>query len=220
MRVISRKERYGVFFVFLAVYISLAIYNLVNGSQWFFDNLVAIVFLVFMFLIARWLLLTPGSFIMFNLALTLHNLGTFGLYGTTLDGFFYDNIVHFFGALVAAWIIFNFVSARLHIKWQKDVKRTVVDEHKVVLIFLVFASVAMLGSVVELVEFGGFVFLGPGEGIFFVGSGDGGYNVEDFKMQYYDTMEDMIVNALGSFAGVLMFYRLRYRKGEWVRIGH
>ncbi|MBW2972178.1 hypothetical protein KY359_04040 [Candidatus Woesearchaeota archaeon] len=212
----TRNERYVIFFIFLAVYAGLAIFNFIVKSQWFFDNLVAIAFLLFMFAISGWLLLTKSGFLMFNAALLLHNMGSFGWYARTFDGFAYDNIVHFFGAVVAAWIIFNFVASKLHIRKHHRVRNTVVDEHKVVFIFLVVASVAMLGTIVEIVEFGGFVLLGPGEGLFFTGSGDGGYSTDDFELQYRDTMNDILVNTFGSIVGVLMFYKMRYKKGDWV----
>ncbi len=213
----NEVERYAIFGVFMLVYLGMAFFNFAGSSQWLFDNLVAIAFLTFMFIISRWLLLNASGFILFNIALLLHNMGTFGWYGFSFHGLAYDNVVHFFGAMVAAWIIFNFVASRLHLKARHPVKHTVVDEHKVVLFFLVIASVAMLGTVVELLEFGGFVFLGPGEGIFFTGSGDGGYSMEDFRLQYYDTMEDTIVNTLGSVLGVFLFYKMRYEKTDWVR---
>lgn len=219
MGVMKDTERYSIFVVFLLVYIALAFFNFFVRSQWLLDNLVAIVFLAFVFMISRWLLMGPGGFILFNVALLLHNMGSFGWYNWEWGFMAYDNIVHFVGALVAAWIIFNFVSSKLHIIKHHRVKHTVVDEHKVVFIFLVMASVAMMGTFVEIVEFGGFVFLGPGEGMFFTGSGDGGYSIDDFELQYRDTMEDIILNTIGSVAGVLLFYFMRYRKLDWVRSG-
>jgi hypothetical protein len=204
--------KHTVFVLFLLVFIALSIYNFVNRSQWLFDNLVAIAFLIFVFSIYRWLMLSWRTYLMFNLALLTHNLGSFGFYEFGSGFFAYDAIVHLFGAMVAAYIIFNFASRRLHVKRKRRVKRTVVDEHKVIFIFLVMASVAMLGTIVELIEFGGFMFLGPGEGMFFTGYGDSGYDASDFRAQYVDTMEDIIVNIIGSMIGVLAFYIIRYRQ--------
>jgi hypothetical protein len=217
MGVMNEAERYAIFIVFLLIYLAMAFFNFFLQSQWLLDNLVAIVLLTFVFMISRWLLLNASGFILFNAALLLHNMGSFGWYEWTWSFIAYDNIVHLVGALVAAWIIFNFVSSKLHILKHHQVKRTVVDEHKVIFIFLVMASVAMLGTVVELIEFGGFVLLGPGEGMFFTGSGDGGYSKDDFELQYRDTMEDILLNTIGSIAGVLLFYFMRYKKTDWVR---
>lgn len=208
----DNRVRYGLLTVFIVIFVSLAIYDFVNRSQWFFDSIVAIVFMVFVFSIYRWLLLSWRTYLMFNLALLTHNLGSFGFYEFGSGFFAYDAIVHLFGAMVAAYIIFNFVSRRLHVKRKRRVKQTVVDEHKVIFIFLVMASVAMLGTIVELIEFGGFMFLGPGEGMFFTGYGDSGYGANDFRAQYVDTMEDIIVNTIGSMIGVFAFYLIRYRQ--------
>ena len=216
----NQTERYAIFIVFLFIYLAMAFFNFFLKSQWLFDNLVALVFLTFIFILSRWLLLGASGFILFNIALLMHNMGSFGWYEWTWRFLAYDNIVHFVGALVAAWIIFNFVSAKLHIRDRHHVKQTVVDEHKVILIFLVMASVAMLGTFVELIEFGGFVLLGPGEGMFFTGSGDGSVSADDFTLQYYDTMGDIIVNIIGSVTGVLFFYFMRYRKMDWVKCGY
>jgi len=218
INIITQKEKYCISAVFFVLFIALAIYNVFLRSEWFFDNLVSLAFLSAMFFLSGWLLLGRGSFLMFNIVLLLHNLGTFGLYGLSFDGFFYDNIIHFLGTAVAAWIVFNFVSARLHLRHHKSVSSSIVDEHKIVLVFLVIASVTFLGVIVELVEFGGFLLLGPGEGIFFTGSGDGGYAKDDFEMQYRDTMEDLMVNILGAVAGVLSFYKLRYVKADWAKL--
>jgi uncharacterized membrane protein YjdF len=92
----------------------------------------------------------------------------------------------------------------------------VVDEHKVIMIALVIASVAMLGTVVELTEFIGFTFLGAGEGIMFTGPGDSDKSPYDHYWQYVDTMEDIIVNTLGSIVGVCLFYYTRYKKKPWL----
>lgn len=206
------KVRWWIFCVFIAVFLSLGVYNLMRGSQWFLDSIVAMAFLVFVFSIYRWLMLSWRTFLVFNLALLTHNLGSFGFYEWGGGFFAYDAVVHLFGAMIAAYIIFNFVSRRLHLKRKRRVKQTVVDEHKVVFVFLVIASVAMLATVVELVEFGGFVCLGPGEGMFFTGYGDSGYDSEDFRAQYIDTMQDIMVNTIGSVIGVLAFYTIRYRQ--------
>ena len=211
MGVDDKIQRKSIFAFFIVLYISFAIYSFLHTSQWIFDNFVAIAFTIFIFCIYRWAMLSWRTFLLFNMALTLHNLGTFGLYNLGQGFFAYDAIVHLFGSMVTAYIIFNLVSQKLHFRGRKRVRKTVIDEHRVMLVFLVIASVAMLATFIELVEFGGFVFLGPGEGMFFTGSGDGGYTTDDFKAQYFDTMQDIIVNTIGSFIGVLIFYMVRYR---------
>jgi uncharacterized membrane protein YjdF len=212
----NKKEKLVIFLLFLAVYIILATYNLTIKSQWVYDNIIAIMFLTFMFLVNKWLKLGKLGFILFNIALLSHNLGTFGFYNWEFGLLGYDNVVHLLGSLVAAYIIFNFVARKLHIKARERVRYTVVDEHKAIFIFLVIASVAMLGTVVELVEFIGFIYFGPGEGILFVGAGDSG-NEEDAAGQYLDTMGDIAVNTIGTIIGVALYYNIKYKKMPWLR---
>lgn len=212
----DKKTRYGIYALFISIYIVMSAYNYAKSSQWLFDNLIAIAFLTFFFAIIRWLKVGLTGFIMFNIALLLHNLGTFGFYAWTWGPFAYDNLTHFIGSLVAGYIVFNFVARKLHLKKNAIVKDTVIDEHKAVTIFLVIASVAMFGVFVELIEFGGFMFLGQGEGMLFTGSGDAASS-EDMAGQYIDTMSDIVVNTLGTLAGVLIYYYANYKKKPWMK---
>ena len=172
--------------------------------------------MIFIYSINRWLKLKKTGLTLFNIALLTHNLGSFGFYNWTWGFLGYDNLVHFVGSFVAAYIIFNFVSRKLHIKKNQRVKNTVIDEHKVIFIFLVIATVAFLGVCIELLEYSGFVFLGSGDGILFAGAGDSG-DFGSMEGQYIDTMGDIIVNILGTITGVLVFYFARYKKKPWLR---
>jgi uncharacterized membrane protein YjdF len=212
----NKKEKLVIYLIFLLLYLIFATYNLVGGSQWIIDNVVGIALLTFVFFVNKWLKMGKLGFILFNVALLTHNLGTFGFYSWSWKIFAYDNVVHLLSSLVGAYILFNFVSRKLHIRKNQRVKETVIDEHKAIVIFLVIASVAMLGTIVELIEFVGFMFLGPGEGMFFFGTGDSG-NTEDVAGQYIDTMTDIIVNTLGSILGVVLYYYHKYRKQPWLR---
>jgi len=212
----NKKEKLAIYLVFLLFYIFFAIYNFVNGSQWLIDNVVGIVLLTFVYFINKWLKLGKFGFIMFNVALLTHNLGTFGFYSWTYKIFAYDNIVHFLNALVGSYIVFNFVARKLHIRKNQRVKYTVVDEHKAIMIFLVIASVAMLGTVVEIIEFLGFMYLGPGEGMFFFGTGDSA-NDGTIAGEYIDTMTDIIVNTFGTIIGVMLYYYHKYKRQPWLK---
>jgi hypothetical protein len=200
----------------MQIYIMLFIYNYLRNNQWWIDNLAAISFLTFVFMINRWLKLGKLGFLLFNFALLAHNLGTFGFYAWTWSIFAYDNLVHILSSIVAAYILFNFIARKLHIRKDQMVRDTVIDEHKAVLFFLVIASVAMLGTLVEMIEYVGFMYLGPGEGLFFVGEGDSGF-VGDVAGQYIDTMEDIFVNTLGSIIGSIIYYYAQYRNRPWLR---
>lgn len=211
----NKKEKLIIYIIFMIVYILFSVYNYLLRSQWLFDALISMAFLTLVFFVAKWFKMQKPGFILFNLALLSHNLGSFDFYAKTWGIFGYDNFVHLFASLVAGYILFNFIARKLHIKKNKTCHETVVDEHKWVIIILVIAAVAMLGTFIELVEFGGFMFLGQGEGLFFTGSGD--VTPDDLAGQYTDTMSDILVNTVGSIIGVLIFYYVQYKRKPWIR---
>lgn len=211
----TKKERYLIYFISLSIFVGLLIYNIIRGSQWMYDNIIAIVSLVLIFSMNRWLKLQKTGLILASVAFLVHNLGTFDLYSHRYWIFEYDTIVHFISSTSAAFIMFNFVARKLHIKENQRVSHTVVDEHKAIFIFLVIASVTALGVLVELVEYGGFRLLGPGDGMLFTGSGDEG-KFGEVQGQYIDTMDDIITNTIGSIIGVMYFYFFKYKKKPWL----
>lgn len=213
----SRKsERITIYFVSFLIYVTFGVYNFVNNSQWLYDNIITIVFLILVYSLNKWLKLQKTGLIIINIALLTHNLGVFGYYSWKNPFIEYDTIVHFISSCAASYVLFNFVARKLHIKKKQRVKHTVVDEHMAVIFFLVIASVSFLGSFVELIEYGGYRLFGEGEGILFTGAGDLS-NDTSCEGQYIDTMEDIIVNTLGSIVGTLLYYLLKYKKKPWLR---
>jgi len=212
----NKREKYTTYGTFMIIYVLFLVYNYFQHSEWLYDNLISIGTLTLMVYLNKWLQLNKFGFMLFNIALLVHNLGTFGFYSWSYGVLAYDNVVHFVSSTVAAYIIFKIIARKLHVKKDKRLKKTVVDEHLFTLIVIVIATVAFLGVLIELLEFAGFVFLGPGEGILFVGAGDS-VNIADISLQYIDTMTDIIVNTLGSITGTLLFYFLKYRKQPWLK---
>ena len=213
----TMKKKWIMYGIFSIIYLILFIYGLTNKTQWALDAVFTFLIVSLIFFSSKKLKITPEGFLLINLAFMLHNFGTFGFYAKSFGPFGYDNLVHFFSATAAAYVSFNFISRRLHIKKGKKIEKTVVDEHKIILILLVIATVAMLGVIIELIEFGGFLYLGEGEGLFFVGVRDSTPGGDILSGQYIDTMSDIIVNTFGSILGVIAFYFLRYKKKYWIR---
>lgn len=209
----NKKQRYFIYGFFAIVYVSFGVFNYLNSSQWLLDNVLSLFFLTAFFLLAKWLHVGKVSFILFNVALLSHNLGAFGLYSISWGIFGYDNVVHFLSSFVAAYIVFNFIAYKLHVKQHK---KSTFDDHVPVLILLVISLVAMMGVLIEVMEFIGYTYLGAGDGIFFVGAGDSG-DEADVTGQYVDTMSDILVNAAGTLLGVLVYYHFRYRKRPWLK---
>ena len=212
----NNKER--LFFVILTYLIFGAFFirAYLTGSQWIIDATLTLLFVTFVFAIKKWLKLSRVGFSLFLFSLILHNMGSFGWYSWSYSWMGYDNIVHLISSFTLAYIAFNFLSRKLHVKNDKRVQKTVVDEHIVVFIFLVLSTVAFLGTTIELMEFSGFWFLGSGEGLLLAGEGDYG-GVDAMAGQYIDTMTDIIVNTLGAILGTLFFYFYKYKKQPWLK---
>lgn len=202
--------------IFMLIFLALAAYNYFYGSQWFYDCVTAMMILTLTFALRKRLELKAFEFTLFGIVWLVHTLGTFGFYNFKQGLLAYDNLVHIIGGIMAAYIVFSIAARKLHTWKHRKVKRTVVDEHKMLFIFMVIASVILFGITVEITEYVGFMYFSTGEGMFFPGPGDG-YGAEDFKGQYIDTMEDTIMNILGSCAGVAIFYFTRYGKNPWLK---
>lgn len=211
----KKHVRYTIYIISLSIFTLLLIYNIVNKSEWMLDNILSMTFLIFIFSINKWLKLGKTGLLLAFFALLLHNLGSFNFYSYSFWIFEYDTIVHFISSTSTAYIIFNFISRKLHIKENQRVAHTVVDEHKFIFIFLVIASVTVLGVFVELIEYGGYRILGPGDGMFYTGAGDSG-KFGQAQGQYIDTMDDIITNIFGTITGVSIFYFFKYKKKPWL----
>lgn len=208
----NKKEKLPIYIPFMLIFIIFAAYNFIKKSQWFYDNLFAMLLLTAVFFVSSWFMIGKKEFFALNLFMVVHNLGTFGFYTWGNSIISYDNLIHFLGALVSAYILFNFVLQKLHIRQHKKVRFTVIDEHKAIMVLLVISLVIMLGTFVEVSEFFGFMYLGFGDGMFFTGAGDTDKTKDDIASQYVDTMEDIMINIIGAFAGVLLYYRIDYKK--------
>ncbi|MBU4502740.1 MAG: hypothetical protein KKA79_09140 [Nanoarchaeota archaeon] len=212
----ARNKIYIIYSFFLILNILLFTYNIINKTQWALDILFSTLIITGILLASKKLEITPLGFLLINLGFLLHNLGSFGFYSKTFGSFEYDNIVHLFASITAAYVVFNLIGHKLHIKKNKRIKKTVIDYNKILLILLVIASVSMLGTLVELIEFSGFLYLWEGEGLFFIGIGDSNHGGDTIEGQYVDTMNDIFVNTIGSIIGIILFYKFRYKKNYWL----
>ena len=203
----KKRENLGIYLVFLMLYAVLGLYSLGNGKEWTYDSLFSITLLTFLFFSADKLKIKKLELYLINIGIILHLAGFFGAYSLSWGFFQWDNTVHIFNGGVVAWIIFNFFAQTF--EKDKSMKK-LYDNHKVFLLFLVISIAVTLGSFIEMTEFGGFVFLGPGEGLFFAGSGD--MDGPSIYGDYVDTMDDQVSNILGALIGTFVFYKIRYSK--------
>lgn len=191
-----------VYTIFILSYFSLLVYSLFSWTTWIIDNTIAIVLLLILFFIDRKINISSTHLILFNIALLAHNLGSLGLYSWTWNFFAYDNFVHFFSSLVAAFIIYGLVFERL------SKTKAFFRIHKKIISILVFGLVISLGVAIEILEFTGDNLFGSGEGLFLTGAGDG---IDESHTPYDDTMIDFIFNILGAISGTFCFFKKKYK---------
>ena len=148
--------------------------------------------------------MTPLSYGLVSFSLFLHNISIFGFYAESPFLVPYDYITHFVGIFSSALVACNFLSHY----FSKDFRFRKNDS---LILFVCFISGLGIGSIVETMEFGGYLLWGEGEGFFQFGEGDyEGLNDPD-KMTlivgggYFDCMEDLIANSLGAMSAVLLF---------------
>lgn len=192
-----KRKRFLTLLLFLGLHIIIAMFSFSLKLQWFYDILLALALLLVLFFVAKWLSMDTQSLFLASLALFLHNLGTFGLYGTQLWIFSYDNFVHFTSSGIVAYLCCHFFVHWLHFKRDTRV-------HMANLLFFAFATVIMFSVMVEIIEFAGHLLQTSGFSF-------AGVDAEDGR-EYKDTMTDIISNLFGSIAGVFLYHKIKYKK--------
>lgn len=203
----------SMFALSLIVWAFLFGYNLIMGSQWLIDALLTGALVIAIFALNKWLRISKPDFLLINLAALLHNLGTFGAYELNHGVLGWDLLVHFASSAVAAWVLYDFIVRKTRIRRDKRMKH--VNEHTIIMLFLVIASTAALGVIIELAEFGAYMTKGTGDGL--LGAGAGDYDsVRGNDGNYGDTMFDILANTAGSVVGALAFHNAVLRKKRWL----
>jgi uncharacterized membrane protein YjdF len=116
----------------------------------------------------------------------------------------YDIITHLLSIFSVTLIIANFLSSNL----TKSKKFHFNDG---VILLIIFLAALGIGSIVETIEYTGYLMWGQGEGFFQFGTGDyDGMDMID-KLTvvvgggYFDTMTDLICNMVGALFAVILF---------------
>lgn len=186
---------------FVIFYLILAIYNFKRGSEWIIDNTLTIIFLTGMLYVKKKLSLNTLEYITVCIAVFFHNLGTFGFYSLKYGVVAYDNFTHLVTCGISSFLIYSVLTKKINFR-----------KHNIMLFIIVISIVNFFGVVLEVSEYIGFMKLGVGDGLLYAGAGDSDHTPEDVKGQYIDTMEDIIVNFLGSILGSLLFLILKNSK--------
>ncbi len=125
------------------------------------------------------------------LTLTLHHLK---LYGNFYFGIPFDRIMHFTAGFALVLIFYQFL---YHSEKKKNPNKWKIS-------FLSILIAAGAASLIEIVEFAGYSFLGHGEGILFYGTGDFG--------EWNNLSWDLICNTSGALLAAFSFSIIKLRK--------
>jgi uncharacterized membrane protein YjdF len=197
------EKRWHILIITLAL---LFIFGFFKYKTGYIKDLFFTVFLIILlFILYKQLKLTAISYSLVCISLLVHNLGMFGFYGNPpLFNIPYDYITHVLGIFAATLVAANFLS--------HNIKRSEkLSFSNLMVLFIIFLAGLGIGSIVETMEYTGYLTFGLGEGFFQFGTGDyDGMNTMD-KLNmvvgggYFDTMGDIICNMIGAFCAVILF---------------
>ncbi len=188
----SNEIKVAVMFILIALALIIQFsYSISQGTKWYIDQLVALGFLLILYLDRKHLKLNSLAITLLGIALFLPNGGTFGWYGLSYGAFHFDNLIHFAGFFAAGVILLNYL------------RENIQSLPKLLLIILLASTGA--GAFIEIAEFAGYTFLGPGEGMLFFGIGDGAVvDGQCTPSAWINNMTDLVFNVLGSAVGIIL----------------
>lgn len=174
---------------FILFFVSVVIYSL-SLHQWHyvFDSILSAFFLTIFYLYYDNLNFDTASFAFIGIGMSMHELGRFGFYGMRFFGINWDIYTHAAVSFAMAIILYHALLDRIRLdkKWF------------CLIIFLLTIGIALLG---EFIEFGGTIFLKDGQGLLGLESEAGPFS--NVSIDYWDTMSDLAMNALGGILGIL-----------------
>jgi len=162
-------------------FVAMSVFVAKPGSNYRFSALFLVPIVWGPYLLRRRIHLLPLHYVLFILALLLHNLGAFGFYQRAFFGLSFDIYVHFYFGVVGALVLFRYLERTVPLTtWQ-----------------LRFATVIIIlgfGAVHELVEWFSTLLLGPKNGML---KTEGVYE--------FDTQRDMFDNLMGAIVAVTLY---------------
>jgi uncharacterized membrane protein YjdF len=154
--------------------------------------LVAIVWIPFF--LRNWLHLNPIHYVLFGIALLLHDFGAFGLYQHGLPenwrvlpflGWSWDIFVHFYFAFAATFIFYRALEYHLELKqWQTG--------------FFTLMFIMGAGGLHEVMEYASYLLLGEERGM-----------LKPHTAYFLDTSRDLMNNFLGCMTALIIYRILR-----------
>ncbi len=193
-----------IFILGLIIFIFFGIYSYYsNVKDYINDSIFFSVILILLFFIRKKINLTPISFSLLILALLSHLSGVFGFYNNSPILIQYDHFTHFIGLFATSILIYNLM--------EKYFTKNKYSNFFIILI--IFFTSLGIGSLIEQVEYIGYLKFGTGAGLFkFGGLGDTIINEENLRDidiiggGWINTMLDLNYNFIGSLAGIIFIY--------------
>ena len=192
-----------------------------EAFTWLWDCVITFLIGFFVYKLRNKLRLTPLLFLLLMFALGLHAAGVYGLYTKAFFGLDFDHYTHFFGSFAVCMILVNWLLNKVCnvSKVGKVCKEncshptnlTNYKPYKLSFATVCFIAILMtlgISAIHETIEFLGYTLLNAdGANLFFPGNvpvnaltdadiGDSG--------TYFNTMIDIIYNAVGATAGCVV----------------
>lgn len=176
-------------FLGIITFLALGIYSIsVKDVEFIFDRFFSAAIVSFSLYLYKKIQIKPSVLLFGLLILIFHHLK---LYGNFYFGIPFDRGIHLLAGIFLGLVFYGYFSK-------------VIKNKAVVITFSILVSLG-LSSILEIIEFVGYSFLGSGEGILFYGTGDIG--------EWNNTIWDMISNLLGTFLGnlILLIKNISYK---------
>ncbi|MEK6854815.1 MAG: hypothetical protein AABX73_01195 [Nanoarchaeota archaeon] len=193
-----------IFVIGVIIFLAYAYYSYSSGvTEYISDSFIFVGVLLGLYLL-RWKFdISELSFILVIVASMLHLSGVFGWYNQSPFIIQYDHLTHIVGLFGIAAVVFDIMKIYL-------VKSKFVN---FMLLAMMFLASLGIGSVVEQIEYLGYLKLGTGAGLLrFGGLGDTVFNEEILRAMdiigggWINTMLDLNYNFIGAFIGILFMY--------------
>lgn len=171
------------------VFIAMSVFVARPGSNYRFSAIFLVPIVWAPYLLRRRLFLHPFHYVLFTLALLLHNLGAFGLYQRAPLGLSFDIYVHFYFGVVGGLMLYRHLGKTVDLTtWQR----------RLATVLLIIG----MGAIHELVEWFSTLILGPKNGM-----------LKTEGVYQFDTQRDMFDNLLGAIVAVTL-YALAHRRAS------
>lgn len=174
--------------VMSVVFVALSLFAAKPGSNYRYSAIFLVPIIWTLYLLRRRLHVHPLHYLLFALALLLHNLGAFGLYQRRVLGLSFDIYVHFYFGVVGALMLYRHLTHTVTLTpWQL----------RIATVLLILG----MGAIHEIVEWFSTLALGPKHGM-----------LKTEGVYPFDTQRDMFDNLLGAALAVTIYAVVRGRR--------